>query len=64
MCETNIRNIFQEKLEIHNDIIIERAHRTKGKIARNNKARKNLQRIIVIKLANYKDNQHDFEKRS
>ena len=24
-----IKNIFQEKLEIHEDIIIERAHRTK-----------------------------------
>ena len=26
MCETKIKNIFQEKLEIHDDIIIERAH--------------------------------------
>ena len=31
MCETKIINIFQEKLEIHENIIIERAHRTKGK---------------------------------
>ena len=31
MCEIKIKNIFQEKLEIHNDIIIERAHRIKGK---------------------------------
>ena len=62
MCETNIKNIFQQKLEIHNDIIIERAHRTKGKTTRNNKARKNLRRTIVIKLANYKDKQRDFEK--
>ena len=64
MCETNIKNIFQQKLEIHNDIIIEHAHRTKGKTTRNNKVRKNLRRTIVIKLANYKDKQHDFEKRS
>ena len=41
MCETKIKNIFQEKLEIHDDIIIERAHRTKGKTTRNNTARKN-----------------------
>ena len=55
MCETKIKNIFQEKLEIHDDIIIERAHRTKGKTTRNNTARKNQPRTIVIKLANYKD---------
>ena len=30
MCETKIKNIFQEKLEIHDVIIVERAHRTKG----------------------------------
>ena len=54
MCETKIKNIFQEKLEIHDDIIIERAHRTKGKTTRNNTARKNQPRTIVIKLANYK----------
>ena len=41
MCVTKIKNIFQEKLEIHDDIIIERAHRTKGKTTRNNTARKN-----------------------
>ena len=51
MCETKIKNIFQEKLEIHDDIIIERAHRTKGKTTKNNTA----PRTIVIKLANYKD---------
>ena len=50
-----IKNILQEKLEIHNDIIIEHAHRTKGKTTRNNKARKNQPRTIVIKLASYKD---------
>ena len=54
MGETKIKNIFQEKLEIHNDII-ERAHRTKGKTIRNNTARKNRPRTIVIKLANYKN---------
>ena len=29
ICETKIKNIFQEKLEIHDEIIIERTHRTK-----------------------------------
>ena len=55
MYETKIKNIFQEKLEIYEGIIIERAHRTKGKTTRNNTARKNKPRTIVIKLANYKD---------
>ena len=55
MCETKIKNIFQGKLEIHDDIVIERTHRTKGKTTRNNTARKNQPRTIVIKLANYKD---------
>ena len=55
MCETKIKNIFREKLEINDDIIIERAHRAKGKTTRNNTARKNQPRTIVIKLANYKD---------
>ena len=36
MCETKIKNIFQEKLEIHDDITIERAHRTKEKTTRDN----------------------------
>ena len=49
ICETKIKNIFQEKLEIHDDIIIDRAHITKGKTG------KNQPRTIVIKLANYKD---------
>ena len=40
MCETKIKNIIQEKLEIHEDIIIERAHRTNGKTTRNNTAGK------------------------
>ena len=55
MCETKIKNIFQEKLEIHDDIIIERAHRTKGKPTRNNTAGKKQARATIIKLANYKD---------
>ena len=55
MYETKIKNIFQEKLEIHNDIIIERAHRTKGKTTRNNTSGKKSPRTIVIKFANYKD---------
>ena len=42
MYETKIKNIFQQKLEIHNNIIIERAHRTKRKTTRNNTARKKL----------------------
>ena len=55
MCETKIKNIFREKLEINDDIIIERAHRTKVKTTRNNTARKNQSRTIVIKLAYYKN---------
>ena len=50
--ETLIKNIFQEKLGIHDDTIIERAHRAKGKKTRNNAARKNQPITIVIKLAN------------
>ena len=38
MRERKIKNIFQEKLEIHGDIIIERADRTKGKTTRTNTA--------------------------
>ena len=37
--QTLIKNIFQEKLGIHDDTIIERAHRAKGKKTRNNTAR-------------------------
>ena len=55
MCETKIKNFFQERLEIHDDIIIERAHRTKEKTTRNNTSGKKQLRIIVINLANYKD---------
>ena len=55
MCETKIKNIFREKLEITDDIIIECAHRTKVKTTRNNTARKNQPRTIVIKLAYYKN---------
>ena len=42
MCKTKIKNVFQEKQEIHEDIIIERTHRTKGKTTRNNAARKKI----------------------
>ena len=55
MCETKIKNIFQEKLEIHDNIIRECAHGIKRKTTRNNTAQKNQPRTIVIKLANYKD---------
>ena len=55
MCETKIKIFFQEKLEIHNDIIIKRTHRTKEKRTRNNVAGKKQARTIVIRLANYKD---------
>ena len=55
MYETKIKNIFQEKLEIHDDIIIERAHRTKGKTTRNNTVGRKQPRTIVIKLDNCKD---------
>ena len=55
ICETKIKNISQEKLEIHEDIIIERARRKKGKTTRNNTAGKQQSGTIVLKLANYKD---------
>ena len=55
MCESKIKNIFQAKLEIHEGIIIERAHRTKGKTTRNNTAGKKQPRTIVIKLFNCED---------
>ena len=55
MCEIKVKNIFQEKLEIHEDIIMERAHRRKGKATRNNAARETQPRTIIIELANYKD---------
>ena len=54
MCKTEIKNIFQEKLEIHEDINVERVHRRKGKTTRNKTAGKKQPRTIVIKLANYK----------
>ena len=47
MCETKFINIFQEKLKIHIDIIIERAHRTKGKTNRSNTAGKNSQDTFI-----------------
>ena len=55
MHETKIKKNFHEKLEIHDNIIIERAYRTKGITTINNTAAKKQPRTIVIKLANYKD---------
>ena len=49
MCETKIKNIFQEKLEIHDNIIIERTHRTKGKTTRNNTARKKITEVKQLR---------------
>ena len=54
MCKTKIKNIFQEKLEIQDNIIIERTHRTKGKTTRNNTARTNQPIIIVVNLPTIK----------
>ena len=54
MHETKVKNIFKEKLEIHEDIIIERAHRTKGKTTRNTTTIKKLPKAVVIRLGNYK----------
>ena len=55
MCETKVKNSFQEKLEIREGIIIERAHRT-------NTADKKQPRKIVVKLADYKDKSMIFRK--
>ena len=55
MSQIKIKNVFQGKLEIHEDIIIECAHRTKGKTTKNNTAGKKQPRTIVLKLANCKD---------
>ena len=46
---------FSGGIEIHDNIIIECAHRTKGKTTRNNTAWKSEPRTIVINLDNYKD---------
>ena len=44
MCETKVKNIFLEKLEFREGIIIERTRRIKGKTTRNNiKQEKNTQ---------------------
>ena len=51
MCQTKIKNIFQEKLEIDEDIIRERAHITKGKTARNSILKmSSSQRYLIINL--------------
>ena len=55
MCETKMKNIFQERLEIHNNIIIDCARRKKGKATRNTTPGKKQPRTIVIKLGNDKD---------
>ena len=51
-CERNVKEIFMDKLELENDIIIERAHR-----AEKSKYGKKDQRLrsIVCKLLSYKD---------
>ena len=61
MCETKVKNSFQEKLEIHEDII-ERAHRTKGQRTRSITTDKKQPRTIVVKLGNYKDKSTIFRK--
>ena len=50
-CERKVKEIFMGKLELENDIIIERAHR-----ARKSKyGKKDQPRTIVCKLLSYKD---------
>ena len=51
-CEKELQNLFTEKLEITDEIKIERAHRTKK---RRNSKTKNQPRTIVVRLQNYKD---------
>ena len=52
-CERKVKEIFMEKLELENDIIIiERAHRAK----KSKYGKKDQPRTIVCKLLNYKDN--------
>ena len=50
-CEQKVKEVFMDKLELENDIIIERAHR-----ARKSKyGKKDQRRTIVCKLLSYKD---------
>ena len=52
MSEAKTTKVFKEKLGIENEIIIERAHRTKRNYKDEDKKRS---RTIVLKLANFKD---------
>ena len=47
MCETKIKNIFQDKLKIHEDIIIECVHRTKRKTTRKVQQEKKVKSMIL-----------------
>ena len=64
MCETKIKNIFQDKLEIHEDIIIERADRTKGETTRNNTTGKKTTQDNLNKTCQLQRQKHDLVKRS
>ena len=50
-CERKVKEIIMDKLELENDIIIERAHGTKN----SKYGKKDQPRTIVCKLLNYKD---------
>ena len=50
-CEQKVKEIIMDKLELENDIIIERAHRTK----KSKYGNKDQPRTIVCKLLSYKD---------
>ena len=50
-CERKVKEIFMNKLELENDIIIERAHRA----GKSKYGKKDQPRTIVCKLLSYKD---------
>ena len=50
-CERKVKENFMDKLELENDIIIERAHRAK----KSNYGKKDQPRTIVCKLLSCKD---------
>ena len=50
-CEQKVKEVFMDKLELENDIIIERAHRAK----KSKYGKKDQPRTIVCKLLSYKD---------
>ena len=50
-CERKVKEIFMKKLELENDIIIERAHRA----GKSKYGKKDQPRTIVCKLLSYKD---------